>query len=647
MRTSVRLVSGISVLLVATAGAAAEREAEAPARPGVLDLIPAEACGAVGVRNVKELRERTQRFLEKTGTKSPVPLSDAFDLVYEWMGVRKGVNEDASAALMVLELTGLPVLGTVPYSDRKEMASNFELDEDELRPGRIVLTRTRGERAFWRRNVYVTLEGGHALVAKADKQTFDSYRRMKRLRAELDEPQRRALERADVLFHMSTKGFGRGWEQVVKSLEQWADRRPDRAEARVVHQLGQVLRNLTTIEFGADLDNGLGLIGLARFQEDEATADVLSRLAGGPGSSDLRGLPRGDVVFAYGTKGEGSRSVELARALIGATLEGIPKAGDVISTAHRPLFLGLFGEVWGRLKGSRAAVYASEDPEKHGALAMIAILDTEDPDKFLADMRELGRFINHAGEDLATSEDKGITEAEIRRLIGDLGSPDYRTRETATTKLALAGDAVLPFLDEAAKSNDAETAFRARMIRDRLQKLAADRRKALRDRDWLSRLKPQFEYAARAETRAGVPTGVITVHLPRSEREFAPELRKLLGPEWNKICVAVHGRQVVVLFGSRTELLDETLANLKDGTAGLADDPALAEFYRRCDAGRKVEMHVSLMRAQKLIDSNVRIPEDLGGSFSSLALTVAPSRIQFDAFIPYAEAAVISKVAER
>src|SRR5262245_41559048 len=74
----------------------------------------------------------------------------------------------------------------------------------------------------------------------------------------------------------------------------------------------------------------------------------------------------------------------------------------------------------------------------------------------------------------------------------------------------------------------------------------------------------------------------------------AAKLRELLGPDWDRIRLAVHGRQVVVLLGSDQELLRAALKNLREGKRGLADAKPLFASNAHLDPARQVEFHLSV-----------------------------------------------------
>lgn len=71
----------------------------------------------------------------------------------------------------------------------------------------------------------------------------------------------------------------------------------------------------------------------------------------------------------------------------------------------------------------------------------------------------------YAGDEPTT---RPAVQADIPSLIKDLGSDDWKTRESATDSLANIGAPALPALQDAAKSSDLETRTRAEMILKRV-----------------------------------------------------------------------------------------------------------------------------------------------------------------------------------
>src|SRR5205807_1727150 len=105
---------------------------------------------------------------------------------------------------------------------------------------------------------------------------------------------------------------------------------------------------------------------------------------------------------------------------------------------------------------------------------------------------------------------------------------------------------------------------------------------------------PKFAFKPKAETIDECPVDWVMVEIPDIKKEVDDEYRKLMGPDWNKLRLAVAGKQVVGLFGSDVQTLKTTIANLKTKEKGLAAHPAVAKALARLSPERKIELHFNL-----------------------------------------------------
>jgi hypothetical protein len=60
------------------------------------------ACGVLGVRNLKELKERGDTLVEKVGSQGGMRPSQLVPMAYQWLGITRGIDENAPAALMIM-----------------------------------------------------------------------------------------------------------------------------------------------------------------------------------------------------------------------------------------------------------------------------------------------------------------------------------------------------------------------------------------------------------------------------------------------------------------------------------------------------------------------------------------------------------------
>src|SRR5262249_46741600 len=151
------------------------------------------------------------------------------------------------------------------------------------------------------------------------------------------------------------------------------------------------------------------------------------------------------------------------------------------------------------------------------------------------------------------------------------------TRESATTKLELIGDAALPYLEKAQQSDDAEVRRRAGELSRALREGADLRKKELAEGLVKKAFRPTFTFKLKAERRADADVHLLGMRFEGDNAPYAAALKDLFGPEWNRLRLAVVNKQVVVLVGSDLDLLDQAIRNVRDGKPGLESAAALAE----------------------------------------------------------------------
>jgi hypothetical protein len=645
----------VAVLLAATTATPA-------APPDVLDLVPEDAALALAIRNITDLKKKGDKFFADASIKEeslPRP-SALFEGLYGWLGIKGGLDEDAPAAFLVAnarkagrdkipydpEILKLLVLA-VPFKDRGKIADSFGLNGDDLKDGKVVEGTGRWEKFFFR------TRGRHLLLG-GSKKAIESVVEGKSVAAALSEKQRQSLAGADILIHFGPDSWGDTWGDFLKDMQTSLGKDRGEADRQVIADLAAALK---TIRFGLGairIDDGFGLSLVGAFPEKvpEATRRFLASVAGGSEPCDLKGLPNGPVVFAEGSKGDGAQNVRVMTILADFALRDLSEVSQakwLPSPTDRANVLAAFTEVWKRLKGHRVAVYANADPGKHGLFSAVAILDTAGADRFLADLKQLTRLSGGEGIDLSGNGRRDDI-AEVERLIRDLGSEEFDARESAGNRLALIGEPALPLIRKALKSGDAEVRRRAEALIVRISEAAVARRKELLSKESPWRLRPTFRFEAKPEERAGHAIETARIRLTEKDAPAADALRQVFGPDWDRVRLAAHGKQVVVLLGSDERLLDAALANLKDGKPGLAASKPLAAFARQADAGRKLELHAALgtvlelLRGEDLLRAR---PVGPAPALSSASLAVEPDRLRLDLWLPASEVGAIVKGSAR
>lgn len=624
------LIGALSVVGSARGQEPAKQPKPETAKAGALDIIAADAVAALAIGNVSQLIKRGDEFIDKTKADVPFRLSMGYLFVVGHLGLTRGLDDEGAAALMLLKKEGdlESLVLAAPVGDFTMMAANFKLRREDLAEGKIVdrqLVEGKEVPPYAR---YVAVRGSHLLMGgKPD--LLELAVKAKPLSGVLPEEDRATLAQDDVLLYGNARPFKGEWTGVSRDLErELAKLAADDADA--LRKLIEATPDLQYALGGLRLEDGLGASIVMRY-EGEKSREILTGLQGGkPGNTTLAGLPLGNTLAAHASSGDGDNSAALARALLHWLMQAFAADTDrFVSAGHRPNVVGVFGEVWQRLDGSRSALYENESPDRDGMFSLVAVLDTDDAPRFLADMTDLARFVN--ASTLSADDDSKIDDKTIAELIAKLGHDEFQVRQTATTKLRLVGPPALPALEAAAESADAEVRFRARAVREQINKVLAEEREGLAKGDLLSQLKPNFAWFPRHEMRGGQSVDVVELRLEAEDAAYAAQLHRLLGPEWRKLRLVAVGNRVVVLFGSNTALLDTAIGNVKAGEAALQGDPRYAPFRARNAAESTAEFHLSLARLMEAATPDA----EQGAAVSSLGLSIVPQRVRADLFSPY------------
>ena len=627
----------LAVLFACFVGAAfaAEPSPQGAQKVGTLDLVPTDVVAAIAIRNVAELTKRGDALIDKAELKVPMRLSEGYRFVVSFLGIHRGLDDEGAAALMAFktQFDEETLVLAVPVADVPAMAGNFKLTEKELASGKIIDRRAHADTDVLEFVRYIVLRGSH-LYMGGSRKSIESASQGKRLRQSLDERDRASLAADDFLLYANRKELGEFWSGFMSGLENEL-KALEADESQPLRKVGAAANELQSIVAGMRLEEGLGATLVLQFAGDKSRA-ILTQLQGGTARSSLAGLPRGRVLAAHASSGDGDASAALVRSLL---LTKFPWHEQLfISEVQRPKVVGVFGELWQRLEGSRVALYENEQPDRDGHFSLVAILDTEDAERFVNDMTSLTRFVNSATLS-ADEADATIDAKTIADLVTQLGHDEYRTRQMAATKLGLIGTPALPALEKALQSKDPEVQLRAQGLLEQINAVVAAQRDDLLNRDLLTRIKPTFAYFPKQETRSGQPVAIVQMKLRAEEAEYAPQLRRFLGPQWSKLRLATIGKQVVVLLGSDTKLLEQAIANVKSADRALAADDRLALFQARVPAERTAEFHLRLNRSLAFATAiaSPKPADDAATATTSLGVAVAPQRLRLDLFAPVDE----------
>ena len=148
--------------------------------------------------------------------------------------------------------------------------------------------------------------------------------------------------------------------------------------------------------------------------------------------------------------------------------------------------------------------------------------------------------------------------------------------------------------------------------------------------------RPKFTLKLNAEKQGDANVHLLGMRFEGADTRYAAALKDFFGPQWNRIRLVVAGKQVVVLLGSETALMDQTLQNVREGKPGLERSKPLADFRKQAAPERRIELHLALSRVQALLTPAENLPKDFQATrtCSSVSLRTGMTDIGMDLWIP-------------
>ena len=626
------------------------------AQDKLIDLLPEGAC-AFGVPSLKSLKEKGDKFIKDAEIPMPPGQrpSDMIEQGFQELRVQGAVNEDAPAVFMIFgpQAPGLKQLkvgfnfeklavGVIPIKDWNKLEANYKLKKGQLKDGATVRVDRRnfGE--------YLHRRGKHIFIGDRKDVVEFAAKKARPLADRLTTSQKKTISEADMIVHLAFESWGEAaWFPVLSQLDTSLRRFTDPAEKALMKQFINAGRDVSYLLGAARIDDGLGVHFVAgtRKNSSKNTKQLLAMLGSGKGPSTLKGLPQGRVLAAQGVRGDGNATNMIAKILMNELLRNEMGINSVISPSERPVFVGVLRQIWDRLQGSKTAVYINPNSKKNGLFSFLAVLDTNNPQEFIKEMKTLAKIAEGKKLDLTKKTEDG-GEVDIEKLIEDLGSRSYRVRTAANFKIRLLGEPALPYLEKARKpGNKLEIVLRSKQLTADIEKAIAERRKSALSGDPFQRIRPTFVMVSNVEKRVGRPVDVIRIQLDKKEETAIKQLQEFLGPDWNNMRLSVVGKQVVLMLGSNTELFEKTLTNLQKAKAGLADSKSLTELYRYSNKARKFELHLSLHNLLAIAEPGAVGMTDKTNPLSSAGLSFTKDQLQLDLWLPVSEVRIFMRKA--
>ncbi|MGE3803234.1 MAG: hypothetical protein AB7K24_01025 [Gemmataceae bacterium] len=479
---------------------------------------------------------------------------------------------------------------------------------------------------------------GNYYYAGSSKHAIERALAGKSIAPKLDPELVKRMGSIGMLLHIGTEKLpGRDRENAIAELNRtWVPNFKTEREQEVARAIAKALPELEHGLAWFRYEGDRFQLSLAPvFQKGGKNAQALLELfRHGDTKASFDALPVGNVVAAHSSvrnNGRGSAVLGVMTYTFGNTflLRGVRNT----FTGDWTNFVNIFTEVTRKLDGARFALYQAAPDQ--GMFSMVGILDTRDPDKFLADLRQLADLAHFKGLDL---EDKTKREANlklIKQLVADLASEEYQVRESATLKLQLIGEPALTELKGATKSGDLEQVRRAERIIDWIALDIKERREALLRPNELANLKPSFVFLDKKEKLAGWDVHQVGVVFPgKADPARDKLLANLFGPNWQRVRLAQQGKQFVVLLGSDVKLLEEALNNLKSGKPGLADTAAFKKPGKDQDHTR---FQISLAKILELVQAADLKESKPVKAMTALELNVGKNHVELSLHMPLSD----------
>jgi hypothetical protein len=641
-----RLAVVLGLMLVCALSAVADdtsQEAAAGDIPTVVEVTPAGIELVIGFNRIGEAMDRSEQLNEALGIVSQTDFRDEFDRF-----IGRGVVDFAGPAV-IYALTGFETdttdftrLGACvflqdPQSARATLGAEMELPDAQitgLKFGEPGFTMQGG---FLERMLYAAL-GDDAL-----RESFES----PSLATELDPGVVDRLNAADILA-IAKRGpmLDELWHGILPpapvASEGAATDEEAQQLARQVQQLSQSIEWMTfagNVALSDDTEplpigTRVGFSAICDHAADSESAALLEHLGNDNQPTTFTGLPAGDAVVAVAGKLDGSTHMGVVRYAADIAFQLWNSSHGLPDSLIGEQFLSTFEEAGEHLQGGRLAIYRNDDHAQHGRFAVVVIFDAEDPQAFLGDMRQLVRLAN--ADEIAAADDAApVTDDDIRALVTQLGDRTYRVRRSATNRLMLIGPRAVPFLQEGLEADSLELKTRARVILEQIEALNTFESRHFLGSDMFQNLEVEQRYIIAGEELAdGAPVDLISTTITdEADQPFAQRLTSWLGPEWNRWRIAATDEHVVVVIGSRDDLLQQTMDNLNGTNVAQLETPA----WQATERPHQFELHVDLrafLPANTDADAQPPPATTTPGDLVSVGLAFARDTIHVDAFVP-------------
>ena len=616
------LCLAINYLAICPRGLADENAQQANNGNNILSLIDSKTALSLAIRNPGELIRKSQEFSDRANLKRPLNIGTLADEICAAIGVGQGIDKSQPVVMSLCTPPVFPSLTlSVSVSDMDLMAANFNVSAKQLQTGEI-LKLAKPLQTFLAIS-FIRLKGNRIFMSTS-KSLLDSTMLDESFEKLIPSHDAEILATDDVVITLGQSAFV-GPVRVFLDyiIYQGADKQGE------VEELKNFFDDLRYIASGIRLDKGISSTTIASLNKS-TLKDILSESFDSKRNATLARIPSGKILASHALQADGKTTGGLLGSLLSNTRLAITNQLDRTSINLESYQLdGLLSEALDRVKGGHVVLYESSNRSRYGDFNLLAILTTDDPDAFVADLTGLAPFLNAASMS-ETEAGVAFTQEEIEDLVTKLGDSHYERRRLAKLKLDLLGVHARPAIEKATKSRDLELRLAAEELLANFEFEAVTGRVELIEGSLFTSLKPSFTYTPKQDHVAKSDIGILTMGFGSDTQPIQNKMKTLFGPDWQKVRIATIGNEVVLMLGSETSILEKAIANQKLSESELNSHKACSSFRARAKSDTTFEFHMAISRLAYLLDLGISEDKPAGNKetdrVSSFGLTIKENK---------------------
>jgi len=613
-----------------------------------LETLPAESRISVSIRNVDLLDGKIEKIEKRRGWQ--FSLKTMIHFATSYLKVNQGIDWGGNFSACVFDW-GDDTLGEdaiqklvvcIPFHNDKLMAQNFNLTAEQFAEGKIhhLKDQINGGGAL-----HACRYGNSALLCMTSE-PLEKYLEAKPLSSVLTSDPEERLSDADFLCQVNANQFrSKNNDKRMKAeLAELLVGQPDELQQTV----REVVEHIEYGFFAVKLDEAVHTRMQITFDKNlpEPSQKLLSQWGNTPDAPSLKGFPDREFLFGMSkTAGEIKNSQFLQQMTAWAVKRSLKNRAlaDLIAPYLSPkndTFYGVIDELWNTIIEARSAVYKNETPAADGLANLLIIFKPENRDQFTEQLSGLVKFSRGDVYKPDRNKPEPITEEEIKILITQLGSTQFKERAAATLRLKLLGELSLTHLQVSSQSTDIEVAGRSkRLVAHIKQNIEQQTENLLKE--GLTKLPlPKFIFYENQRQINGYRTDLLEAVWKGERGVNEKQLHELVGPRGREILLVHVNDEIVLFWGSDRKVLEECVDLLKHDKPGLGVHRE--QFVKQASPRRLIEVHASLQRLTKMVPETIgRKPTKplppITDDYSSFGFEVSPNHFIGDATFPVSE----------